>query len=131
MPATVAIADFVRDLKTSTSVYLKENKDSFPKFDGWAKSYCALTYSYNEKDTIINYIKNQKEHHKKVSFRDELLEMLRESGVEVDMKYFMVDYCFMCSPHSGTRLGGGLLTAGSLRSPAVKHSLTSSTPFVR
>lgn len=91
LPATVAIADFVRDLKTSTSVYLKENKDSFPKFDGWAKSYCALTYSYNEKDTIINYIKNQKEHHKKVSFRDEFLEMLRESGVEVDMKYFMVD----------------------------------------
>ena len=91
LPATIAVADFVRDLKTSTSVYLKENKDSFPKFDGWAKSYCALTYSYNEKDAIINYIKNQKGHHKKVSFRDELLEMLRESGVEVDMKYFMVD----------------------------------------
>lgn len=91
LPATVAIADFVRDLKTSTNVYLKENKDSFPKFDGWARSYCALTYSYNEKDTIINYIKNQKEHHKKVSFRDELLGMLRESGVEVDMKYFMFD----------------------------------------
>ena len=91
LPATVAIADFVRDLKTSTSVYLKENKDSFPKFDGWARSYCALTYSQNEKDTIINYIKNQKEHHKRVSFRNELLGMLRESGVEVDMKYFMLD----------------------------------------
>ena len=90
LPATVAIADFVRDLKTSTNVYLKENKDSFPKFDGWARSYCALTYSYNEKDTIINYIKNQKEHHKKVSFRDELLGLLRESGVEGDMRYFMV-----------------------------------------
>jgi REP element-mobilizing transposase RayT len=91
LPATIAVADFVRDLKTATNVYLKENRDSFPKFDGWSRSYCALTYSQNEKDTIINYIKNQKEHHKRVSFRDELLGMLRESGVEVDMKYFMVD----------------------------------------
>ena len=91
LPATIAVADFVRDLKTSTNVYLKENRDSFPKFDGWSRSYCALTYSQNEKDTIINYIKNQKEHHKRVSFRDELLGILRESGVEVDMKYFMVD----------------------------------------
>ena len=91
LPATIAVADFVRDLKTATNVYLKENRDSFPKFDGWSRSYCALTYSQNEKDTIINYIKSQKEHHKRVSFRDELLGMLRESGVEVDMKYFMVD----------------------------------------
>ena len=91
LPATIAVADFVRDLKTATNVYLKENRDSFPKFDGWSRSYCALTYSQNEKDSIINYIKSQKEHHKRVSFRDELLGMLRESGVEVDMKYFMVD----------------------------------------
>ena len=91
LPATIAVADFVRDLKTATNVYLKENRDSFPKFDVWSRSYCALTYSQNEKDTIINYIKSQKEHHKRVSFRDELLGMLRESGVEVDMKYFMVD----------------------------------------
>lgn len=91
LPAAIAIADFVRDLKTATNVYLKENKDSFPKYDGWAKSYCALSYSIREKDMVVNYIKNQKEHHKRVSFKDELLELLRESGVEVDMKYFMID----------------------------------------
>ena len=91
LPATVAVADFVRDLKTSTSVFLKDNKDSFPKFDGWTKSYCALSYSTREKDMVVNYIKGQKEHHKRVSFRDEFLALLKESGVEVDMKYFMVD----------------------------------------
>ena len=91
LPATVAVADFVRDLKTSTSVFLKDNKDSFPKFDGWAKSYCALSYSTREKDMVVNYIKTQKEHHKRVSFHDEFLALLKESGVEVDMRYFMVD----------------------------------------
>lgn len=91
LPATISIADFVRDLKTSTNVYLKDNQGSFPNFDGWAKSYCALSYSIREKDMVVNCIRNQKEHHKRVSFKDELLELLRESGVEVDMKYFMVD----------------------------------------
>ena len=91
LPATVAVADFVRDLKTATNVYLKDNKDSFPKFGGWAKSYCALSYSTREKDMVVNYIKTQKEHHKRVSFHDEFLALLKESGVEVDMKYFMVD----------------------------------------
>ena len=91
LPATIAVADFVRDLKTSTSVFLKDNKDSFPKFDGWAKSYCALSYSTRDKDMVVNYIKTQKEHHKRVSFHDEFLALLKESGVEVDMKYFMVD----------------------------------------
>ena len=91
LPATIAVADFVRDLKTATNVYLKGNKDSFPKFDGWAKSYCALSYSIREKDMVVNYIKSQKEHHKRVTFRDEFLALLKESGVEVDMKYFMVD----------------------------------------
>ena len=91
LPATIAVADFVRDLKTSTSVFLKDNKDSFPKFEGWAKSYCALSYSTREKDMVVNYIKTQKEHHKRVSFREEFLVLLKESGVEVDMKYFMVD----------------------------------------
>ena len=91
LPATIAVADFVRDLKTATNVYLKENKDSFPKFDGWAKYYCALSYSTREKDMVVNYIKSQKEHHKRVSFREEFLVLLKESGVEVDMKYFMVD----------------------------------------
>ena len=59
-----------------------KRKHSGSNFDGWAKSYCALSYSIREKDMVVNYIKNQKEHHKRVSFKDELLELLRESGVE-------------------------------------------------
>jgi hypothetical protein len=45
-------------------------KDSgkLPDFKGWQDSYCAFTYSVKEKDTIINYIKNPKEHHKNEIF---------------------------------------------------------------
>ena len=92
LPATIAVADFVRDLKVSTAKFLKEHHEDFPHFNGWGRSYCALSYSENDKDKVVNYIRNQKEHHKKVSPRDELLALLRESNVEVDMRYFMKDW---------------------------------------
>ena len=88
LPPTLPLADFVRGIKMSTSSFLKHCPD-FPTFDGWGQSYCALTYSYLEKDKIINYIKNQKDHHKKISFREEYLNLLKEYGIEPDMTYFL------------------------------------------
>jgi len=84
---TIALADYMRDLKTSTSIWLKQS-GKFSEFEGWADGYAALTYSWRDKEMIVNYIKNQQEHHKKESFDDELRRLLKEQGVEVDEKYF-------------------------------------------
>lgn len=89
IPPTIAISDFMRDMKTATSLFLRDHRVDFPLFDGWAKSYCVLSYSYHEKEKVINYISGQKEHHKKVSFRDEYLKISQECGIAVDMKYFL------------------------------------------
>ncbi|MEA1898783.1 MAG: IS200/IS605 family transposase [Bacteroidota bacterium] len=83
----IALADFMRDIKTSTSVWLKQ-QDEFQLFDGWADGYAALTYSYREKETLINYIKNQQNHHKKVSFIEELRTLLESQGIQIDDRYF-------------------------------------------
>ena len=91
LPPSIAISNFVHDLKLATNIFLLEHKEEFPRFKGWAKSYCALTYSKNEKDMIVNYIRNQKEHHKKVSFKDELVALVKEMGIEGDLKYLFVD----------------------------------------
>jgi len=48
-----------------------KSNSHFPKFKSWQEGYGAFTYSIREKDRIINYIKNQKEHHKKETFYDE------------------------------------------------------------
>ena len=82
-----ALADFIRDLKVSSSVWLKQT-GKFPEFDGWAEGYAALTYAWKDKDMIINYIKNQQEHHKKETFEEELRRLLKENGIEVDERYF-------------------------------------------
>ncbi len=81
----------MRILKTSTSMYLSDHKKQFPMFNGWGKSYCALTYSLDHLETVKHYIMNQKEHHKKTSFRDELHQLLLEHGVQFDEKYFLAD----------------------------------------
>ena len=91
MSPTIAISDFVRDLKIASNLFLENNKSEFPRFGGWARSYCAITYSKSEKDIVINYIKNQKEHHRKRTLYDELLELLREADIDVDMTYFLQD----------------------------------------
>lgn len=84
---SIALADFIRDMKTATSKWLKTN-DQFPNFRGWADGYAALTYAYRDKDLIINYIKNQREHHKTISFKDELEQILIEHGVAFDEQFF-------------------------------------------
>ena len=84
---TVAVASFVHDLKIATNNFMTANRDRFPDFVKWEQGYCALPYSEADKERVIQYIINQKEHHRKVSARDELRQLLDECGVEYDERY--------------------------------------------
>lgn len=85
---TDSVTEFVRILKESASKWL-QSRPEFPNFNGWGESFAASTYSQNDIDTIINYIKNQKDHHQKVSFADEYRQFLISNGVEPDERYFL------------------------------------------
>ena len=80
------IPDLVEAIKTSSTHWVKENRFSEFKFE-WQKGYGAFTHSKSQIDTVAKYIVNQDNHHKKSSFRDEYLEMLRNNGVEFDEAY--------------------------------------------
>ena len=80
---TIALSDFMRDLKAGTSKMLKQTS-GFEQFTAWGEGYAALTYSLKDKDKIIHYIKNQREHHKTVSFREEYEAFLKEMGLALD-----------------------------------------------
>ncbi len=84
---SIALADYMRDMKASSSIWLKQS-GKFPEFEGWADGYAALTYGWKDKEMIVNYIKNQQEHHKVETFEVELRRLLKEQGIEVDEKYF-------------------------------------------
>lgn len=85
---TICLSDYVKDIKVASSIWMKES-GKFPLFEGWQDKYGAFTYSVREKDMIINYIKNQKEHHKKESFYDEFRRLLIENEIDFDEQYFL------------------------------------------
>jgi REP element-mobilizing transposase RayT len=85
----IALSDYVKDIKVSSSHWMKQS-GLFPNFRGWGRGYCALTYSQTQKEVVINYIKRQQEHHKKINFQEELIALCREEGINVD-KWFFVD----------------------------------------
>ena len=90
LPTSISVAQYVQAVKVFTSKLLKVNPD-FPNFKGWGREYAVFTYGIRDKDMIVNYIKNQKEHHKTVDFREELRTILIECGVEFNEEYFLKD----------------------------------------
>ena len=85
---TVCLSDYIKDIKIASNGWMKDS-GRFPNFKGWQDGYGAFTYSIKERDTIINYIKNQKEHHKTEVFIDEFRRLLIENGIEFDDKYLL------------------------------------------
>ena len=85
---TVAVAGLVKDIKLATSQHIK-TAHIFPKFNGWQNGYGAFTYAITAIDNLIEYVKNQNEHHRKVTYREEYLPLLKEHGIEFDEKYLL------------------------------------------
>jgi putative transposase len=85
---TVSLSSLVKDIKLASSIYIKE-KNLFKDFINWQEGYGAFTYSIKEKDRLIEYVKNQEEHHRKKSFREEYVKLLGEHGIEFDEKYLL------------------------------------------
>ena len=85
LKSTHRLSDFMRDLKKSTSEWVHETiKES--RFN-WQDGYAAFTVSPTSRDGVRSYIGNQREHHRKRSFLEELMELLELAGVEFDPKY--------------------------------------------
>ena len=84
---SLALANVVRDIKVSASVWIKE-KGIFPSFEGWAEGYGSFTCSYMDLARVNEYIVRQKEHHMKKSFEDEYRLLLMESGIRIDERFF-------------------------------------------
>jgi len=85
---TISLASLVKDIKLATTEYI-EFEFLFPGFDGWQDGYGAFTYSIGAKDNLIEYVKNQEEHHRLKTFREEYIQLLVEHGIEYDEKYLL------------------------------------------
>ena len=61
-------------------------------FDGWQEGYGAFSYSKSQKDKVVNYVLNQEEHHKKKSFKEEYLALLKAFEIEFKDEYLFEFY---------------------------------------
>jgi len=85
---SVCLSDFVKAIKTGSSKWIKENR-VFPQFQYWQEGYGAFTHSIQDKDRLIEYIKNQEDHHRRTDFLDEYRRLLQEAGIAFDEKYLL------------------------------------------
>ena len=86
MKPSCCLSDLVREIKKASNSFINEKKFSKFKFE-WQEGYGAFSYSHSSLDNVIAYIQNQKEHHKKKSFREEYIDFLRKFEVKYKDEY--------------------------------------------
>lgn len=86
MKPSCCLSDLVREVKKSSNEFVNEKQFLKHKFY-WQEGYGAFSYSHSALDSVIAYINNQKEHHKKQSFREEYTEFLKKFQLEYKDEY--------------------------------------------
>ena len=85
-PRTLSIATVMEKVKTNSSGWVKERWPD-RRYFGWQTGYAAFSVSKSHVDQVKRYINNQEEHHRKVTFQEELIAFLKKHGIEYDPKY--------------------------------------------
>lgn len=88
---TIATSDLVRDIKSNSSAFINNKKWLNNKFN-WQEGFGAFTYGQSQLPVIINYIKNQEDHHKRKTFREEYIDFLKKFEVDYNEKYLFEFY---------------------------------------
>jgi len=86
LPRTLSLSSLVQQIKPNSCTWMKDNTDN--NTFQWQGGYGAFSLGQSQLDTLIRYIDNQKEHHKKLSLRDELIKIMDKYGVDYDEQYW-------------------------------------------
>jgi putative transposase len=86
---TLASAYLVKDIKLASHKMIMENKKAFPHFSKWQVGYGLFTYHISAKNNLIKYVENQKTHHKNMTYKQELIDLLKEHSVDFDEEYLI------------------------------------------
>jgi REP element-mobilizing transposase RayT len=83
LPPIITLAKAVQTIKAYSSRWMSEQGVHFK----WQEGYGAFSVSPSQLDTVVNYIRNQAQHHAKRSFEEEFIFLLKSSGVDYDPRY--------------------------------------------
>jgi REP element-mobilizing transposase RayT len=83
---TQALSNLIQEIKRDSSEWINRENLVIGKFS-WQEGYGAFSYGKSQISDVRNYIETQEQHHKKHTFRDEYLEILKKFDVEYDERY--------------------------------------------
>jgi putative transposase len=86
LPTTLCLADLMEKLKAGSSKWVK---DKWPHRRGftWQEGYTAFSVSQSNLEKVKDYIARQEEHHRKLTFQEEVLALLKKHGIDYDPRY--------------------------------------------
>jgi len=85
-----ALSDLVGDIKTGSSNHINENHWVIGRFS-WQEGFGAFSYSHSQIPAVANYIRDQVEHHKRKTFRQEYVQFLQRFEIDHDERYIFKD----------------------------------------
>jgi REP element-mobilizing transposase RayT len=86
MKPTCCLSDLVREIKKSSNIFINEKKFTPFNFQ-WQEGFGAFSYGHSQLRDVIQYIENQKEHHKKRTFKEEYLAFLKAFEIQFKDEY--------------------------------------------
>ena len=84
------VAHLVEEIKRNSSRWMKTLSPDYHHF-AWQGGYAVFSVSQSVLEKTLNYVRNQKEHHKKVSFHDEYIQFLKLYNIEFNEQYVFQD----------------------------------------
>ncbi|CAM3600396.1 IS200/IS605 family transposase [Flavobacterium chungbukense] len=82
----ISLSDLVRDIKSSSSKFINEQKWINGKFE-WQTGFGAFSYSHSQLTNVIKYIENQEQHHKTKTFKEEYITFLKLFNIDFKNEY--------------------------------------------
>jgi hypothetical protein len=76
----------VRDVKRDSTNFINQEINTYRRFS-WQEGFGAFSYSHSQIDSVVKYILNQEEHHRRTTFKEEYEALLKEFAVKYDNRY--------------------------------------------
>ena len=88
---SISISNLISIVKSNSTKWINENRFVLGKF-AWQEGYAGFSYSKSQRDGVIQYIVNQEKHHKKSTFREEYMELLKLFEIDYNENYLFEYY---------------------------------------
>ena len=86
-----SISELVKEIKRCSTIFINQNNMVMGKFY-WQEGYGVFSYGKSQLSSIYNYIKNQEEHHKRKTFKEEYISILEKFDIDYNPKYLFEFY---------------------------------------